>query len=121
VFIDLAATERRRISPTAHHFPASPPLQHLDHAIIVLPGAMLYLAQLRLMVWPCRISRASWSAQMRSTLPARCNAHRHMRRLIFVRASSCPCTAARGGRSCAFYELRLKVNERPRPTAYTAT
>jgi hypothetical protein len=50
VFFDPAAKERRRIRPTAHHIPASPPLQHLDEAIIVLPGAILYF-HLGLMVW----------------------------------------------------------------------
>jgi hypothetical protein len=57
VFIDPAVKERRRIRPTAHHIPASPPLQHLDEAIIVLPGALLYLAQAVLVAWPHRSLR----------------------------------------------------------------
>jgi hypothetical protein len=65
--IDAAAPEQRRIRPTTHYFPELPPLQHLERAIIVLPGTTLYLAQLGLMVWPCRSSRPSWSARTRST------------------------------------------------------
>jgi hypothetical protein len=54
VSINTAAPEQRRIRPAAYHSSELPLLQLLDRAIIVLPGAMLYLAQAVLMARPHR-------------------------------------------------------------------